>query len=66
MYTTFNIVYLAFATSTTEVGYYTTATKLYEVFLALFTAFSGVMIPRMSALVAENKMDEFKRLTNKS
>ncbi len=64
MYTTFNIVYLAFASSITEVGYYTTATKLFEVFLALYGAFTLVMLPRMSALVAENRMVEFKRLTN--
>ena len=50
----------------TEVGYYTTATKLHGIILAFFTAFTGVMLPRMSALVAENRIDEVKRLINKS
>lgn len=66
MYTSFNIAYLGFVSGEIEVGYYTTATKLYTIFLALFTAFTGVMIPRMSSLVAENKMEEFKRISRKS
>lgn len=66
LYTTFNVAYLGFATNTTEVGYYTTATKLYTIIMSMFTAFTGVMMPRMSALVADGEIDEFKRLTNKS
>lgn len=63
MYTTFNVAYLGFTSNEVEVGYYTTATKLYTILLALFTAFTSVMIPRMSSLVAENKMEEFKKLS---
>lgn len=66
MYTSFNVTFLGFVTNVTEVGYYTTATKLHGIILAFFTAFTGVMLPRMSALVAENRMDEVKRLINKS
>lgn len=66
MYTSFNVAYLGFATNVTEVGYYTTATKLHGIVLAFFTAFTGVMLPRISALVSENKIDEVKRLTEKS
>ncbi len=66
MYTSFNITYLGFVSGETEVGYYTTATKLYSILLGLFTAFTGVMLPRMSSLVAEGRLDEFKRLTGKS
>lgn len=66
MYTTFNVVYLGFVAGEEEVGYYTTATKLYALIMALFTAFTGVMLPRMSALAAEGKMDEFNRLTDLS
>ncbi|WP_455669613.1 flippase [Phocaeicola sp.] len=66
MYTTFNVIYLGFIAGETEVGYYTTATKLYTIIMALFTAFTGVMLPRMSALVAEGRMDEFNRLTDLS
>jgi len=66
MYTTFNTAYLGFVAGEVEVGYYSTAVKLYLMILAVFTAFTGVMLPRMSSLVAENRMDEVKILANKS
>ena len=66
MYTSFNTAYLGIATNPTQVGYYTTATKIYTILLALFTAFTNVMMPRMSSLLSEGKMDEFKRMVHKS
>ena len=66
MYTSFNVAYLGFVSNDTEVGYYTTATKLYSIFLSLFTAFTGVLLPRMSALIAENNFYDFKILLRKS
>lgn len=66
MYTSFNVAYLGFVAGEKEVGFYTTATKLYAILLSLYTAFTGVMLPRMSALVAEKKDDEIQRLLNKS
>lgn len=66
MYSSFNIAYLGFIAGETEVGYYTTAVKLYTVLISLFTAFTGVMMPRMSSLVAERKYDDFKSLSAKS
>lgn len=66
MYTTFNITYLGFACGETEVGYYTTATKLHTILLAIFTAFTGVMLPRMSSLVHEGDMGSFKSMLVKS
>lgn len=66
MYTTFNVAYLGFATNSVEVGYYTTATKLYLLIISFFTAYTGVMMPRMSLLLAEGNISEFKRLTDKS
>ena len=59
-------MYLGLATNETEVGYYTTATKLYTIIMAVFTAFTGVMMPRMSSLIASNQIDDFKKLTIKS
>lgn len=61
MYKSFNVVFLGFATNETEVGYYTTATKLHYIILSLFAAFSGVMLPRMSSLISEQKYDEFNK-----
>lgn len=66
MYTSFNVAYLGFVSGEVEVGYYTTATKLYSILLAIFTAFTGVMLPRMSSLLSEGKFDEFKQNLNKS
>ena len=59
LYTTFNVAYLGFICGDIQVGYYTTATKLFAIILAVNTAFSGVMMPRMSSLIAEHKYDEF-------
>lgn len=60
MYTTFNVTFLGFVSGETEVGYYTNATKIYFMVMAVFTAFTGVMIPRMSELVSNGEMDKFK------
>lgn len=59
MYTTFNVTYLGFVTNTTQVGFYTTASKLYTIFVGLFTAFTNVMLPRMSALATNGNTEEF-------
>lgn len=66
MYTSFNPVFLGFVTDETEVGYYTTAAKLYRILIALFSAYTGVMLPRMSSLLAEGKVEEFRKMLNKS
>lgn len=66
MYTTFNTMYLGIVSDDTQVAYYSVATKLYTVILALFTAFTGVMLPRNSALIAEGRMDEFRTMFVKS
>ena len=66
LYTSFNVAFLGFASGETQVGYYTTSTKLFTILLALYTAFTGVMMPRMSALIGEGKLAEFKELIGKS
>ncbi len=66
MYTTFNVVYLGFVCGDVEAGYYTTATKLCAIIMALFTAFSTVMMPRLSSLLADGKIGEFRSLLAKS
>jgi len=66
MYTTFNIVYLGWVTDTTQVGYYWAALKIYSIILGGFSAFTAVMMPRMSSLIAQGNDDTFKQLINKS
>ena len=58
--TTFNVVFLGFMTNDTQVGYYTTATKLYSILLAFFTGVTSVMLPRMSNLLSQGKIEEFR------
>lgn len=66
LYTTFNVVYLGSVSNKTEVGYYTTAHKLYTLIIAIYTAFTNVMMPRMTSLLSEGKVFEFKEYINKS
>ena len=66
MYLTFNVMYLGLMSNNTEVGYYTTAFKLYSVILGFFTAFTNVMLPRMSSLLANGEKDRFQELVNRS
>ena len=66
MYLTFNVMYLGLVSDNTEVGYYTTAFKLYSVVLGFFTAFTNVMLPRMSSLLANGEKDRFQELVNRS
>lgn len=66
MYVTLNVTYLGFVADDQQVGYYTTASKLYTIVIAFFTAFTGVMMPRLSSLVSENRMDEFRRMIGKT
>lgn len=66
MYTTFNVIYLGFVSTDTQVGYYTTSTKIHSIILMAFTAVTSVLMPRMAAILAEQKYDDFKRFIKKS
>lgn len=54
LYTTFNVVYLGMMCGDAEVGYYTTATKIENIILALYTSLTLVMMPRVSAMMEEH------------
>jgi len=66
MYISFNVIFLGLLSGDMEVGYYTSATKIYIVLLSVFTAFTGVMIPKLSFLVAEKRWADFNSLVAKS
>ena len=66
MYTTFNTAYLGFVSSDVEVGYYSVSARLFTVLLSVYTAFTGVMLPRMSSLLAQGENVRFKELIGKS
>lgn len=66
MYITFNVMFLGFVSSKIEVGYYSTAFKLYSVILSLFYALTEVMLPRMSSLMAIGDSVKFNVYANRS
>lgn len=66
MYLTFNVMYLGLVSDNMQVGYYTTAFKVYMVVLGLFSAFTNVMLPRMSALLTSGEQQRFQQLVDKS
>ena len=65
-YTTLNITYLGFVSGEVEVGYYTTATKLFTIIISLFTALTGVILPRASSLFSQGKTDELEEILQKT
>ena len=65
MYTTFNVAFLGFVKDNAEVGYFTTATKLYGIILSVFTAFTTVMIPRVSYMLEQGEKQKLQDMANK-
>lgn len=66
LYTTFNVVFLGFMSGTTQVGYFSVASKIHILVLSVFTAFTTVMLPRMSSLVSQNDNNGFDIMIGKS
>lgn len=66
VYTYLNPVWLGFVTNTDEVGYFTTATKLHNIIMAVLLSFANILFPRVSNLLAEGKKDEFWEKINLS
>lgn len=66
MTTTYNVIYLGIIASNESVGYYTTSLKLYTIILGFFSAMNMVLIPRLSALIAEGNDVDFNRIIDKS
>ena len=62
IYTQLNVVYLDIVSDSEQVGYYTTGTRLFFVILALFSTMTSVMIPRISNLLEEQRIDEVRHL----
>ena len=65
MYTTFNVTFLGFVKNDIEVGYFTTATKLYSIILSIFSAFTTVMVPRVSYMLEQGQHRELQIMVAK-
>jgi len=66
MYTSFNLVFLGFSSGDTEVGYFSTATKLYSILMGAFTAFTTVMVPKVSEMLAYGEKKKLQIMANKT
>jgi O-antigen/teichoic acid export membrane protein len=66
MYITFNVMYLGIVSTNEQVGFYSTSVKLYFIILSLFSAYTNVMLPRMSSLVANSDKNQYIRRINQS
>ena len=59
LYTTFNILFLGFVSTDKEVGFFYSATLVLYILLAIITAYTNVIMPRLSSLYASNNSTEF-------
>lgn len=66
MYTSFNVIFLGMVCSDVTVGNYYTSTKILYIILGVLTAFTTVMMPRMSSLLSNDRIEDFHRSINKS
>lgn len=66
IYLQLNTMLLGFLKDIAAVGYFTAATKLMYMTMSVSNSLGSVMMPRASNLIAENKMNEFKNVVQKS
>lgn len=66
IYLQLNNILLGFLKDAQSVGYFVTATKILTMTMAVSTCLGQVMMPRISNMIAEKKMEEFKALAQKS
>lgn len=66
IYLQLNTVLLGFLKNALAVGYFAAATKVMQMLLQMSSCLGSVIMPRASHLLAENKEEDFNRLTQKS
>lgn len=66
VYLQLNTILLGFLKDALAVGYFTAASKVMQMLLRLAVCLGGVLMPRASHLLAEQKEAEFNRLIQKS
>lgn len=66
IYVNLDTVMLGFLKDSAAVGYYTGATKLTKMLLGIVSSLGTVMVPRLSNLIQNGQMDDFKRLSQKA
>ncbi|KFC20002.1 flippase [Chryseobacterium sp. FH1] len=66
IYINLNVIMLGFMKSNESVGLFTSATKLTHVILTMVTSLGVVLLPRMSNMIQNNQLSEFRELAQKS
>lgn len=66
IYLQLNTVLLGFLKDIVSVGYFTAATKVMYMAMSISSSLGSVIMPHVSNLIAENKIDEFKNVVQKS
>ncbi len=66
IYIQLNTILFGFFKDAASVGYFITATKIMTLTMSVSNSLGNVMLPHASNLIAEKKLDEFKKLIQKS
>lgn len=66
IYVNLDTVMLGFLQDATSVGYYTGATRLTKMLMGIVSSLGTVMVPRLSNLIQNDQMEEFRRLSQKA
>ncbi|WP_333854535.1 flippase [Epilithonimonas sp.] len=66
IYINLNVIMLGFMKNNESVGLFTSATKLTHVILTIVTSLGAVLLPRMSNMISNNQVTEFRELAQKS
>lgn len=66
IYLQLSSVLLGFMRDDEQVGYFAVGMKIVRMVLMVSSAFGAVMLPRISNIVAEKRLDEFERLSSKA
>lgn len=65
-YLTFNVIFLGIVCGDLAVGYFSTATRLYAIFLSFLNAYNGVFVPYLNDLFGRKEYDKFKQMIKHS
>ena len=66
IYINLNVIMLGFMKNNESVGLFASATKLTQVILTMVTSLGAVLLPRMSNMISNNQISEFRELAQKS
>ncbi|MCX8093176.1 MAG: flippase [Candidatus Goldbacteria bacterium] len=66
VYNKMDVILLGFMTEDKYVGFYTTNRRITSLILAFVSALGTVLIPRLSYYINNNKVEEYKKLAEKS